>query len=81
VCFWQACNTDEPFPTTLDDIAGFWDMVYLQVGHVDCLFEELNELRNKGWPAEVIYLPSNFTAMSLMCHNIFATWSFYILIF
>ncbi|XP_059480777.1 uncharacterized protein LOC132199794 [Neocloeon triangulifer] len=45
-------NSDEPFPTTCEDIAGFWDMVYLQVEHVDSLFDELANLKKKGWPAE-----------------------------
>ncbi|CAB3371615.1 Hypothetical predicted protein [Cloeon dipterum] len=45
-------NCEEQFPTTKEDLAGFWDMVYLQVEHIDSLFNELAELKEKGWPSE-----------------------------
>ncbi|XP_067004695.2 disks large-associated protein 5 [Anabrus simplex] len=40
---------DEEFPTTNEDLAGFWDMVKLQVNHIDQMFEELNVLRKANW--------------------------------
>ncbi|KAF4522822.1 hypothetical protein B566_EDAN008084 [Ephemera danica] len=40
---------EEQFPTTCDDLAGFWDMVQLQVAHVDSLFQELKEMKERGW--------------------------------
>lgn len=42
-------NVDDSFPTTGSDLAGFWDMVMLQVENVHALFEELNMLRANNW--------------------------------
>lgn len=44
-----AQNSEEPFPTTSEDLAGFWDMVMLQVEHVNRLFEEITTLRAANW--------------------------------
>jgi hypothetical protein len=50
VCwFQQAQSSEEPFPTTSEDLAGFWDMVMLQVEHVNKLFEEITALRAADW--------------------------------
>lgn len=40
---------DEPFPTTLEDLQGFWDMVCLQVRNVDALYEHLDVLKKNNW--------------------------------
>lgn len=42
-------NVDDPFPTTGSDLAGFWDMVMLQVDNVHILFEELSVLKANNW--------------------------------
>jgi discs, large-associated protein 1 len=42
-------NSDEPFPTTSEDLAGFWDMVNIQVDHINTLFGELHTLQSNGW--------------------------------
>lgn len=34
---------------TSEDLAGFWDMVYIQVEHIHSLFAELTVLRENGW--------------------------------
>lgn len=39
----------EAFPTTNEDLQGFWDMVMLQVDQVDAIFEEINKLRKNNW--------------------------------
>ncbi|GLV36298.1 vulcan [Carabus blaptoides fortunei] len=39
----------EPFPTTTEDLQGFWDMVMLQVTQIDELFAELEELKANNW--------------------------------
>merc|ERR1712088_536084 len=39
----------DPYTPTPDDLAGFWDMVYIQVEHIHFLFAELRELRSNGW--------------------------------
>lgn len=39
----------EPFPTTPEDLQGFWDMVMLQVTQIDELFAELDELKANNW--------------------------------
>ena len=46
---FQAQSAEEPFPTTCEDLAGFWDMVMLQVEHVNRLFEEITKLREANW--------------------------------
>lgn len=40
---------DEPFPTTVEDLQGFWDMVCLQVRNVDALYRHLDELKQNNW--------------------------------
>ncbi|OXU25732.1 hypothetical protein TSAR_012401 [Trichomalopsis sarcophagae] len=39
----------EEFPTTSEDLAGFWDMVMLQVVQVNDLFEQLDRSRKLQW--------------------------------
>lgn len=39
----------ESFPTTNEDLAGFWDMVMLQVVQVNDLFEHINKLKHSQW--------------------------------
>ncbi|XP_048002352.1 disks large-associated protein 5 isoform X2 [Leguminivora glycinivorella] len=57
---------DEQFPTTVSDLRGFWDMVCLQVRHVDALFEQLAALKSNGWrePSPVTKAPSTPVAAS-----------------
>lgn len=43
----------EPFPTTPEDLQGFWDMVMLQVTQIDELFAELDELKANNWVIQV----------------------------
>ncbi len=43
----------DPFVPTPQDLAGFWDMVYIQVEHIHLLFAELAELRANGWKRKV----------------------------
>lgn len=40
---------EDPFVPTLADLAGFWDMVYIQVEHIHELFAELAIIRENGW--------------------------------
>ena len=47
---FQKSNPEEdPFVPTSEDLAGFWDMVYIQVEHIHSLFAELSTLRQNGW--------------------------------
>ena len=46
---------EDPFVPTSEDLAGFWDMVYLQVQHVNSLFADLYELRKNNWIQKVNY--------------------------
>ncbi|XP_048523237.1 uncharacterized protein LOC109536235 [Dendroctonus ponderosae] len=39
----------EAFPTTNQDLQGFWDMVMLQVDQVDRIFEDIDTLRQNNW--------------------------------
>ncbi|XP_003704181.1 uncharacterized protein LOC100879076 isoform X2 [Megachile rotundata] len=43
----------EEFPTTDEDLAGFWDMVMLQVVQVNELFDQIEKLRNSQWQETV----------------------------
>merc|ERR1712158_345866 len=43
----------DPFVPTSGDLAGFWDMVYIQVEHIHALFAELQEIRANGWQRKV----------------------------
>merc|ERR1712213_262035 len=53
---------EDPFVPTSEDLAGFWDMVYIQVEHIHSLFAELSTLRQNGWKRpEVRYF---------FCHSI-----------
>lgn len=40
---------NDPFPTKIEDLEGFWDMVLLQVDNIDDLFAEINAYRLNGW--------------------------------
>lgn len=40
------------FVTRDDDLAGFWDMVYLQVEDIDKMFSKLSELKKNNWIIE-----------------------------
>ena len=40
---------EDPHVPTNDDLAGFWDMVYIQVEHIYALFKELTKIRENGW--------------------------------
>merc|ERR1712020_168813 len=42
-------SAPDPFVPTSEDLAGFWDMVYIQVEHIHSLFAELSTLRQNGW--------------------------------
>lgn len=51
----------EAFPTTNEDLQGFWDMVMLQVDQVDRLFEEINRLKENNWNEETVTKVENKT--------------------
>ncbi|CAH0688349.1 unnamed protein product [Chilo suppressalis] len=42
-------RADEPFPTTVQDLQGFWDMVRLQLDNVDALHQQIYRLKDNGW--------------------------------
>ncbi|KAK4301620.1 hypothetical protein Pmani_026243 [Petrolisthes manimaculis] len=44
-----AGSAGEEFPTTNEDLAGFWDMVSIQVDDVNNLLKEIDSLRSNGW--------------------------------
>nr|XP_022920088.1 disks large-associated protein 4 isoform X2 [Onthophagus taurus] len=48
---------DEAFPTTNEDLQGFWDMLMLQVIQIDNLFAELETLKANNWEESPV--PSN----------------------
>lgn len=40
---------DDPFVPTPGDLAGFWDMVHIQVVHIHTLFAELRKFQKNDW--------------------------------
>ena len=40
---------DGQFATTSEDLAGFWDLVMIQVDDVRLMFTEIEELRLNNW--------------------------------
>ncbi|XP_017148822.2 disks large-associated protein 4 isoform X1 [Drosophila miranda] len=44
-------SPEDAFPTTVDDLQGFWDMVYLQVTQVDSIFADIDQLKMNDWKA------------------------------
>uniref|UniRef100_A0A1I8Q4D9 Guanylate-kinase-associated protein n=1 Tax=Stomoxys calcitrans TaxID=35570 RepID=A0A1I8Q4D9_STOCA len=49
-------SPEDQFPTTVDDLQGFWDMVYLQVDHIDSIFKGIEQLKANEWkkPADML---------------------------
>lgn len=46
-------SADEEFPTTCEDLAGFWDMVSIQVEDIRQSLEEIETLRSNNWQERV----------------------------
>ena len=44
---------NDAFPTTNDDLSGFWDMVMIQVDQIDFMHGEIVRLKNDGWKQKV----------------------------
>ncbi|KAH8238560.1 hypothetical protein KR032_009699 [Drosophila birchii] len=44
---------DNQFSVTIDDLHGFWDMVYQQVPPLDAQFAEILQLKENNWQATV----------------------------
>ncbi|KAF5284103.1 hypothetical protein FQA39_LY17114 [Lamprigera yunnana] len=47
----------ESFPTTNEDLQGFWDMVLLQVEQVNNLFKDIDTLRDNNWIEDEPMIP------------------------
>lgn len=61
-------SPEDAFPTTLDDLQGFWDMVYLQVTHVDTIFEDIEQLKRSDWQVNHLFITSEaFTSQVYIC--------------
>ncbi|XP_059613447.1 uncharacterized protein LOC132259718 isoform X2 [Phlebotomus argentipes] len=62
--FEGLCHTNltqtpgEKFQTTDEDLQGFWDMVMLQVNHVDSLFDEIEALKVNNWKKKSVEAPA-----------------------
>ncbi|XP_004526279.1 uncharacterized protein LOC101458389 isoform X1 [Ceratitis capitata] len=57
-------SPDDKFPTTNDDLQGFWDMVYLQVDHINSIFDEINVLKENNWKKSDEIIPKEKTKLS-----------------
>ncbi|XP_023930731.1 uncharacterized protein LOC106178960 isoform X2 [Lingula anatina] len=42
-------DPDDPFETRGGDLAGFWDMVLLQIEDLDSMFVQIDRMRASGW--------------------------------
>ncbi|KAH8283375.1 hypothetical protein KR054_002031 [Drosophila jambulina] len=47
-------SPEDEFPTTADDLQGFWDMVYLQVVHLDSVFADIEQLKANNWKQRTV---------------------------
>lgn len=54
-------RAEDPYRPTCRDLAGFWDMVFIQVEHIHFLFSELKEMRENGWKMKSVDLPAKST--------------------
>lgn len=45
----QNQRPEEQFPTTPEDLQGFWDMLLLQVDQIHNTFHRLDKLKAVGW--------------------------------
>ena len=53
--FQNVSRDEDPFVPTCQDLAGFWDMVSIQVDQIHDRFNKLVDLRKAGWVVKVIY--------------------------
>ena len=44
---------EDPFVPTCQDLAGFWDMVHIQVEQIHKRFDDLIELKKMNWVVKV----------------------------
>lgn len=51
----------EKFPTTPEDLQGFWDMLLLQVDNVDSTFAEIEELKKNDWQVSYSFNSNQWT--------------------
>lgn len=49
IFLFKAGSAGEEFPTTSEDLAGFWDMVSIQVEDVNSSLKEIDALRSNNW--------------------------------
>ena len=61
---------EDPFVPTCQDLAGFWDMVSIQVEQIHDRFNKLVDLRKAGWVVKVgtgaiLTIKTNFSPFSL----------------
>lgn len=47
-------SADDKYRPTSGDLQGFWDMLMLQVNHIDQLFVEVDELKKNNWKVSLI---------------------------
>lgn len=47
--FLQEDNPNVPFYTSASDLAGFWDLVTLQIDDINSTFKEIELLRENNW--------------------------------
>jgi hypothetical protein len=57
--FYQLCDknltqdVNEQYKTTSEDLAGFWDLVMIQIEDIQRMFTEIEALRRNGWKEEI----------------------------
>lgn len=49
VFLFQEDDPNVPFYTTASDLAGFWDLVKLQIEDINNTFKEIELMRNNNW--------------------------------
>ena len=51
--FQNVSREEDPFVPTCQDLAGFWDMVSIQVDQIHDRFSKLGDLRKADWIVKV----------------------------
>ena len=56
---------EDPFVPTCQDLAGFWDMVSIQVDQIHDRFSKLGDLRRAGWVVKVSHIKISWCNQNL----------------
>ena len=59
---------DDPYVPTSEDLAGFWDMVHIQVVHIHTLFAEMVRCQKNGWKRVEVSFFQSICVQQILAH-------------